>query len=90
MRNQPIENHPLIGSEVVYRPFHEPYDADQDTTPGALVAGNGMTVTILLVFHNWNSVEGLTVFYVYVHATGICTHFSESELGLFTFPRVAA
>ena len=57
---------------------------DANTAPSdhKTVARLGDTVTVLDVYENWNGVSGLTVAYVYVHATGYHTHLSAGEMGI--------
>lgn len=78
MANVALAVHPLIGTTQTYRPDLP----DMTHLTGDYVARNGDKVIVLKAFHNWNDVEGLTIFYVYVEGTGHHTHLSERELGL--------
>nr|WP_296774213.1 hypothetical protein [Rhodococcus sp. (in: high G+C Gram-positive bacteria)] len=82
MANTAINDHPLIGTEHVFRADQPPYDPAEDNEPGHLVIGNGHHVTIRSVFHNWNAVEGLTMFYIRCHETGEHTHVTPDDLGI--------
>jgi hypothetical protein len=79
--NVALDSHPLIGQTFTYRPDLPPYDPEADREPGVLVIGPGMTATVLLAFHDWNGVEGLTMCYVLCNETGMHTHMSPRELG---------
>lgn len=76
-----VEDHPLLGTVQTYRPDLPPYDAAADDEPGVLVVGNGMRVTVLAAFHDWNLVPGLDMLYVHCHETGLSTHVTPSDLG---------
>lgn len=80
LRNTPLSNHPMIGETITYRPHHEDM-TDLPITPGT-VCRNGDRVEVRAVFHNWNGIKDLTIFYVFVPATGMHTHLSESECGI--------
>lgn len=80
MPNVPIPEHPLIGATVLSRPDRE--DA-RDQPAREFVMRNWDELTILAVFHDWNGVEGLTVYYVDVPATGKRSHVSEAECGTY-------
>ena len=79
MPNTPIDEHPLIGKSFVYRADGEPYIGEVDSN---LVVANGMCVTVLAAFTNWNDVEGLEILAVKVPDTGYTTHATPSDLGL--------
>lgn len=85
MSNIPNTTHPLVGHEVVYRPFDPPYGTFPDNEPGLLVVGNGMTVVIRAAYNDWNEIAGLAMFRVFCPETGQFTHLSERELGVFLF-----
>ena len=83
MMNTPVTDHPMIGATLTLRPdmpdaTHLPVD------PGT-VARHGDSLEVREVYHDWNGVEGLTMFYVYVPATGYHTHVSEREAGLIPY-----
>ena len=82
--NVATPNHPLAGTEQQYLPAGKVPSPDANTTPSdhKTVARLGDTVTVLDVYENWNGVSGLTVAYVYVHATGYHTHLSAGEMGI--------
>ncbi len=82
MPNTPIENHPLIDTEHVYRADHPAYDKSQDTEGGTLILGNGHSVKIMAVFADWNDVPGLDMLGVHVKETGHFTHVTPADLGL--------
>lgn len=82
MPNQQIDNHPLVGTEHVFRPDLPAYARESDTEPGTLVIGNGHRVTVLAAFKDWNDVPGLDMLYVHCHDTGMSTHVVPSDLGL--------
>lgn len=85
--NTAIQGHPLIGAELTFRPDLPPYDPTLDTEPGVLIAGHGMTLYVLAVFHDWNAVPGLDMLYVRVLETGMTTHFSPREIDPNNPPR---
>lgn len=80
--NTPIENHPMIGTTLVFGADRPPYDPTADTEPGVLICGNQMEVLVKAVFTNWNGVADLDMFYVLVPETGFHTHFSPREAGV--------
>jgi hypothetical protein len=84
MPNVATPNHPLAGTEQQYLPAGKVPSPDANTAPSdhKTVARLGDTVTVLDVYENWNGVSGLTVAYVYVHATGYHTHLSAGEMGI--------
>jgi hypothetical protein len=84
MPNVATSNHPLTGTEQQYLPAGKVPSPDANTAPSdhKTVARLGDTVTVLEVYENWNGVSGLTVAYVYVHATGYHTHLSTGEMGI--------
>lgn len=77
--NTPTPGHALTDTQQVYRPDAEPYTGPRDSRT---VVGNGDAVEVHEVFENWNGVDGLTVAYVFVPATGYHTHLSTAEMGL--------
>lgn len=78
--NTPIPNHPLTGTVVTYRPDH---DDARHLDPTCYVVRNWDECIVKAVFFHWNGVPNLTMFYVYVPATGMFTHVSERECGTF-------
>ena len=84
MPNVATPNHPLAGTEQQYLPPGKVPSPDANTTPSdhKTVARLGDTVTVLDVYEDWNGVSGLTVAYVYVHATRYHTHLSAGEMGM--------
>jgi hypothetical protein len=84
MPNVATPNHPLAGTEQQYLPSGKVPSPDANTAPSdhKTVARLGDAVTVLDVYENWNGVSGLTVAYVYVHATGYHTHLSTGEMGI--------
>lgn len=76
-----ILDHPLLGTERVYRADMPPYDPAKDTEPGVLVVGNGMTMTVVAAFYDWNEVPGLDMLFARCHETGMGTHVTPDELG---------
>lgn len=80
--NVPVEGHSLVGTEHTYRPGETPYVPSKNDGPGTLIIAAGMTFTILAVFHNWNGIEGLTIYYIECFNTGERTHISPREAGM--------
>lgn len=78
MPNAPVDNHPMVGEVLTYRP-DLPSLAGEPVTDPKVVVRPGDEVIVLSVFHDWNDVPGLTIFYVYVPATGYRTHVSANE-----------
>ncbi|MGZ4745682.1 MAG: hypothetical protein ACXVYY_01230 [Oryzihumus sp.] len=76
-----ITTHPLLGAQRVYRAHLPAYDPASDDEPGILVVGNGMAVTVVAAFHDWNGVQGLDVLYVRCHETGLSTHVVPTDVG---------
>lgn len=68
----------FIGERFTYRPDLPPYEPAADET---YVVANGQDVVIVEAFDDWNNVDGLIIFYVFVPATGKHTHLSPSEMG---------
>lgn len=69
----------FIGERFTYRPDLPPYEpAAADET---YVVANGQDVVIVEAFDDWNDVDGLIIFAVFVPATGEHTHLSASEMG---------
>lgn len=64
--------------EFIYR---TDLPAVTDPEPSTIVAP-GMRVHVIYTFHNWNFVDGLTLHYVYVPATGMYTHLSPKDLSV--------
>lgn len=87
--NKAIQGHPLVGTTQAFRPNMAPvpvaanYDRDSQ-----LVVAVGMQVIVRDVFHDWNGIPGLTMFYVDVPDTGYRTHLSERELGMVYAPNM--
>lgn len=81
--NIAVEDHPLVGTEHTYLANETPYSVivkrTKDREPGTLIIAAGMRFTILAVFHNWNGIEDLTIFYVHCHETQMRTHVSPRE-----------
>jgi len=69
-----------IHRQFVYRADLPPYDPATDDEPGRVIVAAGMHVTVLTIFHNWNFVDGLTLYFVRCHETGETTHVSPDEL----------
>ena len=68
-----------MGKSFTYRA-----DAEKYTGPigDDLIVANGMSVTVLAVFADWNEVEGLEILAVRVPETGHTTHVTPGDLGL--------
>jgi hypothetical protein len=78
--NVALDTHPLVGTTQVFAPdrpsmAHLPVEM-------SVIARPGDEVTVVKVFHDWNGVDGLTMCYVFVPATGYHTHFSPREMGI--------
>lgn len=78
--NEPITDHPLVGTTHTYHAKCQPYTGDPDE-PGLVIA-HGMQVVVRAVFRNWNDVADLDMLAVRVPATGYTTHVPPRALGL--------
>lgn len=77
--NTPLKDHPLVGYVYTYHQNLPPF---KDYGELDVIVGNGMQVQVKSLFQNWNDVEGLDMLYVYVPATGMCTHIPPRAIGL--------
>lgn len=74
-------DHPLVGTERVYRANQPPYIPSKDGSGPVTILGNGMTVYVTAAFHDWNGVPGLDMLAVNVNQTQCRTHVTPSDLG---------
>jgi len=82
MPNLQLADHPLVGTEHIFRSDLPAYEPETDYEVGQLVIGPGHRVEILAAFKDWNNVPGLDMLAVRCHETGFTTHIVPAELGL--------